>query len=192
MPRPSLKDVRTEELLDAFVRCVARFGIEGSTLERISEEADVGRPLLRHYLGNREEMVALLLDHVFIKFSGMTGSLISALPASNRVSVLLDILFDDHSHEFENAAVFQAFVASADRYPGTADRLKDFITEFETAITKEIVAENPQADVKKCQVVAAGVTAIYLNHDATLPLQPSRDWRNRHREAAEMLLDAMK
>lgn len=188
MPRPSLKDVRTEELLDAFMRSVARFGIEGSTLERISEEAGVGRPLLRHYLGNREEMVALLLDHVFEKFSVLIDGLITALPDTARVPALVDILFDDHSHEFENAAVFQALVASADRYPGISEKLMGFVTEFETAIENEIAREHPAADQKLCQMAAAGVTAIYFNHDATLPLQPPADWRDRQKMAALALL----
>ena len=38
MPRPSVKAERTEEILDAFERCVARYGVEGSTLERIAEQ----------------------------------------------------------------------------------------------------------------------------------------------------------
>ena len=145
MPRPSLKDVRTEELLDAFVRCVARFGLDGSTLERISEEAGVGRPLLRHYLGNREEMVELLLAHVLERFARMTDELIALLPSGNRVSALMDILFSQADQLPENAAVFQALVASSDRHPGVESSLMAFVHEFEAAIAAEILAERPGA-----------------------------------------------
>ena len=34
MPRPSLKAQRSEEILDAYERCVARYGVEGATLEK--------------------------------------------------------------------------------------------------------------------------------------------------------------
>ena len=40
MGRPSLTEVRTVEILDAFERCVARYGLEGSSLERIAEDGD--------------------------------------------------------------------------------------------------------------------------------------------------------
>ena len=41
MGRPNLTEVRTSEILDAFERCVARFGLEGSSLERVAEEAGI-------------------------------------------------------------------------------------------------------------------------------------------------------
>ena len=53
MGRPDLTEVRTAEILDAFERCVARFGLEGSSLERDAEEAGMKRSILRHYIGNR-------------------------------------------------------------------------------------------------------------------------------------------
>ena len=57
MGRPNLTEVRTAEILDAFERCVARYGLEGSSLERVAEEAGVKRSILRHYIGNRDEMI---------------------------------------------------------------------------------------------------------------------------------------
>ena len=191
MPRPSLKETRTEELLDAFMRCVARYGIDGSTLERISEEAGVGRPLLRHYLGNREEMVSALLNHVLEKFAGMTADLISNLPNENRISALLDNLFSGANHEADNAAVYQALVAASDRHEAMPQKLMQFVTGFEKAITKELVCEFPHADIKQCGVVAAGITAVYFNHDAALPLAPAPSWRNRQKSVAKLLLETL-
>ena len=95
MARPSLKEVRTLEILDAFVTCVTRYGLDGSTLERISEEAGVKRPILRHYLGNREEMVALLIEHVVERFNAQTEALFANLPAERRWPALMDQLFHE-------------------------------------------------------------------------------------------------
>ena len=75
MPRPSLKDAKSKEILDAFVRCAARFGLDGSTLERIADEAGIQRPMIRHYLGNRDQMIAKLLEHVNSRFDEMTNQL---------------------------------------------------------------------------------------------------------------------
>ncbi|MGI9303924.1 MAG: TetR family transcriptional regulator, partial [Gammaproteobacteria bacterium] len=57
MPRPSLKTQRTGEILDAFQRCIVKYGMQGASLERISEEADMGRTILRHYVGNRDDLI---------------------------------------------------------------------------------------------------------------------------------------
>ncbi|MGI9353320.1 MAG: TetR/AcrR family transcriptional regulator [Rhizobiaceae bacterium] len=191
MPRPSLKDVRTEELLDAFMRCVARYGLDGSTLERISKEANVGRPLLRHYLGNREKMVELLINHVMNKFFEKTKKLFADLPAQNRVSTLLDVLFSGDTHEADNAAVYQALVAASDRYEGMPKKLIGFVTDFERAITRELALEHPVADLAKCGIVAAGITAVYFNHDAALPLEPTTSWRRKQKAVALTLLESL-
>ena len=43
MARPSVKDERTEAILAAFERCVARHGVEGATLQRTADEAGLAR-----------------------------------------------------------------------------------------------------------------------------------------------------
>ena len=61
MGRPSLANVRREQILDALERCLARDGLVGTTLEAVAEEAGVRRPVIRHYFGNRDELVAAVM-----------------------------------------------------------------------------------------------------------------------------------
>lgn len=199
MPRPSLATVRTEEFLDAFKRCVARYGLDGSTLDRISEEAGVARPMLRHYLGNRDEMVEALFQHVIQKFEETTEYLFQGLPDSDassdaltiRIDALLDILFDATSHEADNAAVYQALVAASHRHPGMAEALIGFVTGFEHQITNELTRAFPRADLTKCAIVAAGITAVYFNHDAAIPLDPPKSWKDAQRAVADLLIASL-
>lgn len=191
MPRPSLKDVRSEEILDAFMRCVARFGLDGSTTERISSEAGVGRPLLRHYLGNRDQMVASLIDHVIQRFETMTSDLFAGLPGVRRLDALLRTLFVDRDHAPENAAVFQALVAASERYPVLRNPLMCFVADFEARIATEIRREHPRADIEACDIAAAGVAAIYFNTAAVVPLKPPSEWLANQHRAARVLIDQL-
>lgn len=191
MPRPSLKIERTEEILDAFMTCVARYGLDGSTLDLISKQAGIARPLLRHYLGNRNEMVLQLLDHVVQKFTAMTRAIVDSLPTENRFEVLMDALFERKDHSSENAAVFQALVAASERYPEIRKPLLKFVTQFEAFITSEISREKQHADINACKIAASGLTAIYFNTDAIRPLKPSRTWRSYQRQAAQTLVDVL-
>lgn len=188
MPRPSLKETRSEEILDAFMRCVARYGLDGSTLALISEEAGVGRPLLRHYLGNRDQMVVRLLDHVMAKFDRMTRELFDTLPETKRLEALIDTLFERTNHSSDNAAVYQALVAASERYGDIREPLLHFTVDFENRIAAEILQDNTTADPEAAQVAAAGVAAIYFNTDAVTPLDPGAAWVGRQRRAAEALL----
>lgn len=191
MPRPSLKETRSEEILDAFMRCVARYGLDGSTLERISAEAGVGRPLLRHYLGNRDQMVAQLLDHVARKFEQLTLNVFNTLPPEGRLDALMTSLFERPGHSSENASVFQALVAASDRHAGISSALLKFVEGFERRIAGEIRREKPGADVEASKIAAAGVTAIFFNTDAIAPLRPGKSWRKFQKLAAQQLLDGV-
>ena len=189
MPRPSLKETRSEQILDAFVRCVARFGLDGSTQARISEEAGVGRPLLRHYLGNRDEMVRKLLDHVLQVFAVQVEALFDSLPPTDRIAAVMEALFGRAVYSSESAAVFAALVAASVRHEGLRAPLLGFVHDFESRLAAEIVGERPEADEKDVRTVASGVAAIYFNTDAVMPLRPRVEWRNTQRAAAQMLID---
>ena len=78
MARPSKAEERKEQILDAFERCVVRTGIQGVTLEGVAKEAELPRSLVRHFVGNRDDMV----EAVFERFTRRAEALWSGL--SNR------------------------------------------------------------------------------------------------------------
>ena len=187
MARPSLKTERSEEILDAFTRCIARYGLDGSTLARISEEAGVGRPLLRHYLGNRDQMVERVLAHVMARFEQSTDAIFASLPATERMQELLAILFAGRQDSSENAAVFQALVAASDRYVGISDALMGWVSGFEAKIAVEVRHAYKCSD-QAAATTAAGISAIYFNTYAIMPLGPQPEWLARQRSAVDALL----
>lgn len=64
MGRPKLDETRRKEILDAFERCVVRDGLAKTTLKNVSDEAGLPRPLIRHFVGNRDDMIDLLIERV--------------------------------------------------------------------------------------------------------------------------------
>ncbi|WP_254429764.1 TetR/AcrR family transcriptional regulator [Ruegeria atlantica] len=84
---------RSEEVLDAYMTCVARYGLDGATQERVAAEAGVKRPLLRHYLGNRDQMITALNQHVANLFNDLTLELNFHLSQIETSGQLLEILF---------------------------------------------------------------------------------------------------
>ena len=79
MPRPSLKEQRTEEILDAFERCIHRVGLSGSSLEVIAEEAGMKRSILRHYIGNRDDILEALAARTISRYQSETDELMDYL-----------------------------------------------------------------------------------------------------------------
>ena len=77
--RPTNRDERHKQVMHALVRCVARFGLDGATLSQVAEEAGLARPLIRHHIGNREDMIAALTDFVLKTFAEQTEAMVDAL-----------------------------------------------------------------------------------------------------------------
>ena len=192
MPRPSLKSERSEEILAAYTRCIARYGLEGATQDRIAAEAGVKRPLLRHYLGNRDAMIAALIDHMEAVFDGQTEALLAALPERNRIEALLDLLFArEAATDAETILAFQALANASDRTPGAQDALLGAVSRFLAALEGELAAAFPEADAERVAAAAMGLMGIYFNTDSLAPLQLPKAWRATSRRAAEILIESL-
>jgi AcrR family transcriptional regulator len=50
-------DARRRDLMEATLVCIARHGLHGATVRGITEEAGVTAGLVRHYFGNKDELV---------------------------------------------------------------------------------------------------------------------------------------
>jgi AcrR family transcriptional regulator len=93
MARPSLAATRREQILDALERCLARHGLEGTSLESVAAEADVARPVIRHYFGNREALLAAAVQRAVAAYRADLDAALGELPRAGRLDAFLDYLF---------------------------------------------------------------------------------------------------
>jgi len=78
MPRPSIAVERREEILAAFEVCALRKGLAATTLADVAQEAGLPRPLVRHFIGNRADMVTGLIERMMQRASGAIDSALKA------------------------------------------------------------------------------------------------------------------
>ena len=192
MPRPSLRDQRSREILDAFLTCAARYGLEGATQERIALEAGVKRPLLRHYLGNRDEMVTALCAHIVEEFDALNEALADKLRDSGNLGDLIDLLFDQASDTDPRLVlVFQALTASAETYPQMRQPLLSSIDRFIGVIASFLRRTCASRRQLQFNAVAHGLAALFMSSDALSPLDPPPEWRQATRRSATILVNSL-
>ena len=192
MPRPSLRDQRSREILDAFLTCAARYGLEGATQERIALEAGVKRPLLRHYLGNRDEMVTALCAHVVDEFDALSEALADKLRESGQPSDLIDLLFDPaNDTDPRLVLVFQALTASAEAYPQMRQPLLSSIDRFIGLIASFLRRTCTTRRQQQLNAVAHGLAALFMSSDALSPLDPPLEWRQATQRGALVLVNSL-
>ena len=193
MARPSLKDKRRQEILAAFARCVALYGLEGATLEKIAAEAGVARPAVRHFVGNRDELVEALTAFVKKDYSTKLDGLFAILPQEGRVQAAIDLLFDPaHFSSSDDIALAQALTAASRQYPSAGKMLAGWIASFDRRLTGELRTAFPGADEKAVRAVSFGIISLYFNIDALSVLGLPDHMAGAAKDAAERLVDTLK
>ncbi|WP_109356665.1 TetR/AcrR family transcriptional regulator [Sphingorhabdus sp. EL138] len=189
MPRPALKEERREQILQAFERCVARYGIEGATLERIAEEASLARALIRHNVGNRDDLVLALIERFFAHSDNQWAALTEALPEKNKTKALIEYLFDSRYSDSQQVLITEALIAGGAQDKQLAKRLRDWIDQSLDVIADIIRQDFQEAASDRVEACAAGILGIYFNVDSFALIGDMSRLRGASRAAALTLVD---
>lgn len=98
MARAKIGDERRGQILAAFEACVVRHGLAKTTLQKVADEAELPRSLVRYFIGNRNEMVNVLIDGMMARAECEMAEVYPAgEPLSPRelVNFIFDTVFDN-------------------------------------------------------------------------------------------------
>jgi len=183
---------RTAQILDAFERCVARYGLEGSSLERVAEEAGVKRSILRHYVGNRDDLILALGERVIAKYRSDIGELIGSVTSKGRVNKLLEFFFPDQPFEtIESTLIVESLIAAAEKYPRIRELKTEYIEELVATTADQLRQEYPTVTRQQCWAVAYGVVCICFNQESLVPLQLPNKFLQAARNSARRLIESL-
>ncbi|MEM1173498.1 MAG: TetR/AcrR family transcriptional regulator [Pseudomonadota bacterium] len=186
-----MKAERRETILDAYERCIVRHGVEGTTLEQLADEAGLARALIRHNVGNKEDLLNAYIERFLDRSKADTELLMQALPAENRVAAMLDYLFDPRYANSHATRAANALMAASHARPDLAGRMRDWFARFVAEIASELSLEYPDCARADVDDVAAGIAGIYANVDAMAPLGPMNGLRDASRRAAHRLVNTL-
>ena len=191
MPRPSRKTERRAVILEAYGRCVARHGVEGATLEKTAEEAGLARALIRHNVGNKDDLLDAFVE-VFLRDATLSADeLFDELPAENRVETLIEWLFDPQYSSAQEVSVTNALITAGFERRGLAKRLRNWTADFTARIESELRDAYPHATPDRSDAVATGLAAIYFNVDTFTPLGDVAKLRQSSETAASLLVSTL-
>ena len=192
MPRPSKKQQRTEEILEAFARCVARYGLDGATLELLAGEVGLQRPLVRHFVGNREALERQLAERVIALSVQGWKEFLAAIDNDQRIEYLLQGLFTEAEMTAELSQLTEALLLASRSRPWLKQMISQWLVEFEQDIQQQLSLAYPQQSAATTQAVSFALFSLYLNLDSIAPLNLTEDYRATAIEAARRLLTTLK
>ena len=184
MARPSIKQQRREQILDAFTRCIRQQGIQGASLERIAELAGLTRQSLRHFVGNRDDLVVALAERYLAAGQQQIAELEKMLPKSHRTLALLEICLADDAVDEEENALGEALLSESGRLPQVRELLSSWLACWREFITRVIAEDFPLANAQEVAAVATSVVNAVIVGDS---LRTIVDWQQYRREALDAL-----
>lgn len=189
MPRPSVAEERTRQIIDATIKTIATHGITGASLDRIAEEAGMSRGHVRHFVGNRDDLLRESARGFY--FDGTDGT--SFLPSgTDSLDAAMEYLFSAEFTEpgSDNAVVF-GFVEAARTNPAIAELLSTAYGGTESVIAGLLAAAYPAASRADCESTAYGVVAIALHNVFLSDIQTSTAGTDAARDAARRLIGTL-
>lgn len=191
MGRKDLTEERTAEILDAFARSIVRYGLDVS-LDQVAQEAGMTRSIIRHYIGNREEVVNTLVEQIAQAYLQELQSEAKEIPQEEAIAATLDYLFgEEPGYDDYEKLVFDVIMTAKDRYPQAK---RTIIWMFETLLdmfTGDLHAAYPHADATRCRGIAYSVLALAMSNDSFLWLGMNRDYNAAARTCAEALIHTL-
>ncbi len=172
MARPSLAPQRIEEILNALEVCILKYGIQATSLENIAETAGMKRTILRHYIGNRDDIICALSKRWRHKYSEQWQQIVAWLPTKNRSEAMIEALFTVGSADRVNATIIgEAIFSEAKRLPSIKEDQQHIMLEFHQYVSDALKVDFTDACDNKVNLVSHGVYASYLMAESLLPLK---------------------
>lgn len=191
MARPNLKAQRREQIINAAMSCVAQHGVSGLTLDKVAKIAGVARPLIRHNVGNREQLVDAVTQHFIESSNEKMNQLTDHLPEGFPLTATIDYLFETNKSDIMLMLVAEALIAESTNDQKIAKVMHNWLIGFVKSLEVLAIQEFPEATKERCSIVATGITGIYFTVDSMTPIGGLSEFTGISKKAALMLLDQL-
>ena len=186
MARPTVAAERRDQIIEATLQTVVQYGIAGTSLDRIADSAGMSRGHVRHFVGNRDQLLIETARHVF---SDEAGQLTILPDAVTTFADALDYLFGEEftRSDAENAVVL-GFVELSRGNPAIAEILADSYANTRRRLADLGTVAFPHANTEQCALIADATLSAALGNVFMGDFDPDPARTIRVRTAVEALL----
>ncbi len=189
MPRKSMAKQRREELLDAFERCIIKFGLEGTSLEQVAEEADMTRSIIRHYIGNREQLVEALIERIIRQYTEQLIATYGDLSPEQSLQYSLDEMFSEQETlNNRDKIIIDVLMTAQGRYPKAKKMLVQMFESLVQSFADDLRRMYPDAKKEQCRQVAYAIICMSEMHESFMWLGMKKQYHQDARSAADALI----
>lgn len=163
--RSEIAAERRSEIIDAFIDCVRRLGIHGSSVEQVAKAAGVSRTLIFHYFGDMNSLLQAALERIVS--SSVYGLTLhgEGLGAQERRKRLIDFIVNGEHFQTPSDVVLMAELVSLGvRDTGVGDLARRGYGESIATKDAELAFCYPEADAGARRAVAYALMCLSEMH----------------------------
>jgi len=165
MGRKDLTKERQDIILDATEQCISKYGLQGATLVNIAAEAEINRGLIHHYIGNRDDVIQLMLERLLEKYQSSFEKYAATRAESNHGEIVVDYYFDAwFKLAPEDDALLVELLAESERDSHIRKMLHKLYDGFENMIARELALLYPKVNVEKLKSVSYSLMVLAFGH----------------------------
>jgi AcrR family transcriptional regulator len=146
--RRSLAQERTVQILQAYAVCIGRFGLEGATLERVSEESGFSRGHIRHYVGNRDEMRRKLVQWVCDDFGDKALEMVADAPPGERARARMHHMLESGLGPAPDNAAIDVLLGATTYDADLRAMMREIYLDVERSIARSLRDDFPGAPAR--------------------------------------------
>lgn len=192
MPRKSLAKQRREELLDAFERCIVKYGLEGTSLEQVATEADMTRSIIRHYIGNRDKLVEALIERIIRQYTEQLTSAYEGISPEQSIQYSLDSMFSEQeTMSSRDKIIIDVLMTAKERYPEAKKMLIQMFEALVKSFADDLKKVYKKASKEQCRQVSYAIICMSEMHESFMWLGMKKQYHQDARAMAETLLKTL-
>ena len=190
MARPKIDSMRRDEILDALEVCVIRNGVAKTTLKDVAHQANLPRPLVRYFVGNRDDMIEKLFERILERGEALLDVLLNDVADTPCVTIL-DFLFGAGFYDPKTSTLVGELWHLAERDSHIQKRLAELYLKVINRLADQMKLENlGKTDQERFDaaytIVTLGYGGAAFQSINIKPINPST-----HRELAEGILKSL-
>jgi AcrR family transcriptional regulator len=135
-----MAEERIPEILDAYTR----YGLEGTTLQRVADEAGMARGHIRHYVGNREQLRRLFGRRMVARYADRAASIGTEEASGHRAEALVRYVFRDGLEPNDEYAAIDALMAASRYDDQLRERMCAVYAGMQSLVSDALAYDHPK------------------------------------------------
>ncbi|EWY42660.1 transcriptional regulator [Skermanella stibiiresistens SB22] len=121
MPKVGMEPIRRQQLIEATITSISRYGFADATISRISKEAGVSTGIIHHYFGSKDDLLEATMRTLLQQLRrDVVERLSAASTPEQRLAAIIDGNFADAQFDRPVIVAWLAFWAQVPHVPELA------------------------------------------------------------------------